>query len=457
MLWQYIKEKMLEHPRQTMTEKGGGMNFEDLVVYAESFERQLRGKKCCAIYCSSEMVTGMALLACFAAEVTALPLSLRYGEAHCKKILNTISPDCIITDSNGDIRVYDISASSYIEPDVHPALIMCTSGTTGTPKGAMLTETNILTNLKDICKYFKVSSEDKFLIARPLYHCAVLTGEFLTALATGAEIIFCSEKFDPMGLIKILKKELVTVFGATPSLYNVLSRLVRDSLDMHLTKIVISGECMSDAVGKRIRSAFPNAEIYHVYGMTEASPRIAYLPPDEFDDTPDYVGIPLASLEAKILDDNGNEVGTGENGILYIKGDSVMAGYYNAPELTNKVLRDGWLRTGDIASINAHGRIKIKGRSDDMIIRAGMNIYPQEIEAEVKKDSRTKEVLVYGKYDEKRGSMQVAMKISGDFKSEKEVKDMCITLLPSFQVPEIIEIVDSLEKNGSGKIVRKRK
>jgi acyl-CoA synthetase (AMP-forming)/AMP-acid ligase II len=106
--------------------------------------------------------------------------------------------------------------------------------------------------------------------------------------------------------------------------------------------------------------------------------------------------------------------------------------------------------------MNTNGRIKIKGRSDDMIIRAGMNIYPQEIEAEVKKDTRTKEVLVYGKRDEKRGSMQIAMKISGDFKSEKEVKDMCITLLPSFQVPEIIELVDSLEKNGSGKIIRKR-
>ena len=213
---------------------------------------------------------------------------------------------------------------------------------------------------------------------------------------------------------------------------------------------------MSEAVGKRIRAAFPSADIYHVYGMTEASPRIAYLPPDEFDDTPDYVGIPLASLEAKILDESGNEVKTDEDGILYIRGGSVMSGYYNAPELTRKVIVDGWLRTGDIASINAHGRIKIKGRSDNMIIRAGMNIYPQEIEAELKKDSRTKEVLVYGEYDKKRGSMQIAMKISGDFKSEKEVKDMCITLLPSFQVPEIIELVDSLEKTGSGKIIRKR-
>lgn len=456
MLWQYLKEKMMEHPYQTVTEDGGGMNFEDIVVYAESFSRKLRGKKCCAVYCASEMAAGMALLSCFAAGVSALPLSLRYGEAHCKKILETISPDCIITDSCGNIRVFDISGSSYSTPDEPPAVIMCTSGTTGVPKGAMLSEQNIITNLEDICKYFKITDKDSILIFRPLYHCAVLTGEFLTALVKGTQVRFVSGKFDPVRLLSLIKEYRITALGATPSLFSVISRLVRSGSDLPLKRIVVSGECMSADIGKRIRAAFPDAEIYHVYGMTEASPRIAYLPPEEFDSTPDYVGIPLASVQTKIIGSDGKETGPGADGILYVKGENVMLGYYNSPELTNKTLKDGWLCTGDVACRNEHGRIKIKGREDDMIIRAGMNIYPQEIEAELRKDPRTKEVLVYGKRDERRGSMQIAMKIAGDFKDARAVKELCISLLPSFQVPEIIEMTDRLEKNGSGKVVRKK-
>ena len=456
MLWQYIKENMMYYPDKTISENGGGMNFDDLIAYAEAFGQNLRGKKCCAIYCRSEMAAAMALLACLSAEVTAVPLSEKYGALYCKKILNMISPDCVITDSHGNIKVFDIPSAEYSEPDIHPALIMCTSGTTGEPKGAMLTENNLMTNIRGIRKYFRISDKDRILIARPLYHCAVLTGEFLVSLTTGTDIEFYSEKLSPVSILDKIIKEKITVFGATPTIFSLLSELAVSKNNVPLKKMVISGECMSSAVGKRIRNAFPKTEIYHVYGMTEASPRISYLPPEEFDMTPDSVGIPLESLEIKILDENGNKVKNGVPGILYVKGDSVMNGYYNSPELTEKTITDGWLRTGDIAELNENGRLKIIGRSDDMIIRAGINIYPQEIEAELKKDPRTKEVLVYGIKKSNRISTLIGMKIAGDFSDEKEVKAMCIKSLPGFQVPDIIEIVGSIEKNGSGKIIRKK-
>ena len=135
-LWNYIKQHLQKHPEQTISENTASMSFEDMAIWAEEFAKKLYGIECCAVLCSSEMAASMALLACFAAEVTAVPLSMRYGEAHCNKILDTISPDGIIMDTNGEITVYKLKDSQYITPPEYPALIMCTSGTTGKPKGA---------------------------------------------------------------------------------------------------------------------------------------------------------------------------------------------------------------------------------------------------------------------------------------------------------------------------------
>lgn len=453
MLWKYLREHMLTHPTQKVCENGAEMTFENLVVFAETFAKELRGQVCCAIYCRSEMAAAMALLGCFAAGITALPLSTRYGDAHVKRILEHISPSCLICDIDGKFGMYSISDSEYVPPEEEPALIMCTSGTTGVPKGVMLSEKNIVTNVRDICEYFDIGKRDSALIARPLYHCAVLTGEFLTSLVKGTGIVFHSGVFSPATIAEIINTYEITVFGATPTLMNMLCRAIKKDTRSRLKHLVISGECMSASTGLKIRKAFPDAQIYHVYGLTEAGPRVSFLPPEHFTASPDSVGIPLSSVRVKILNDIGNEVKDGEIGILWVKGDNVTEGYYNSPELTAQLLKDGWLCTGDIALIDENGWLKIKGRSDDMIIRAGMNIYPSEIEAELKKDKRVKDALVYG-YSVNDTESRIALKISGSFKDENEVKKLCIASLPSYQVPSKIELVDELDKNESGKTVR---
>ena len=213
---------------------------------------------------------------------------------------------------------------------------------------------------------------------------------------------------------------------------------------------------MSTSTAKRIRKAFPTTEIHHVYGLTEACPRVSHLPPELFDRYPDCAGIPLNSVKIKITDEDNNEVVTGETGTLWIQGKNVMHGYYKKNRLTKKVLQNGWLCTGDTARITEDGLLQIKGRKDDLIIRAGMNIYPQEIEAEIKKDPRTKEVLVQG-IPAAVGGTQIAMKIAGDFKDVHEIRDLCAKVLPSYQIPNKIELVDSIPKNGTGKIIREKK
>lgn len=454
-LWIFIKEHLLRNLHQRIQENEASLSFEDTVIWAEHFAKKLRDFRCCAILCSSEMATSMALLACFAAGVTAVPLSIRYGEAHCYKILDTISPDAIIMDTAGEIEVYKLKDSQYITPHEHPALIMCTSGTTGKPKGAMLSERNIITNVSDIADYFKMDKKDTILISRPLYHCAALTGEFLTAIARGASIRFYSGQFNPTKMLDLIKKYKITVFCGTPTSLSIMARFNRNSAAKTLEHICISGECMSADVGKKIHAAFPNCNIYHVYGLTEACPRVSYLPPEDFEEYPDCVGVPLKSVSVKILNASGLLCNKNEEGILYVRGDNIMLGYYKDPQKTQKVLKDGWLCTGDIAIINESGFLKIKGRSDDLIIKSGMNVYPAEIESVLKYDPRVKEVLVYGFYNQ--FGTQIGMKLAGEFSSVDEAKQLCINVLPSFQVPSAIELLDELPKNGSGKIIRRER
>ena len=452
-LWEFLKTNMLKNPNQTICEDGAKMKFDDLVVFAEVFAKKLNGIKTCAIFCESEFSAAISLLACFAAGVTAVPLSRRYGEIHCKKIIEHISPQAIITDENGQLNITTY-CEQVDELEIKPALIMCTSGTTGTPKGAMLSEKNIITNTLDIADYFDISIKDTVLISRPIYHCAVLTGELLVGLIKGANIRFYSGTFNPALLLDMINKYDITTFCGTPTLISMLGRINKNSEKTSLKNICISGECLDKETGEIILKKFPKSKIYHVYGLTEASPRVCYLPPELFGEYPDCVGMPLKSVSLKIIDSSGNEIRDDREGILWIKGENVMQGYYKDSALTNQILKDGWLCTGDVAVKNDRGLIKIKGRKDDLIIKAGMNIYPSEIESVIKKDSRVSDVLVYG-YDTHYGK-QIGMKVIGQFSSIADIKKLCVEKLPSFQVPTTIELVLEFDKNATGKKLRRQ-
>lgn len=430
------------------------MTYTEFLNKAIDFSTKIVGEKCCAIYCDSEIYAAIAIVGCIASGVTAIPLSKRYGEKHCQKILENISPSNVVFDTYGTLEIIKISDSTYSPPQIQPTLIMCTSGTTGKPKGIMLSDENILSNVSDIESYFEMTENDSILISRPLYHSAVFTGEFLIAIAKGTRIVFYSDSFVLVSVEQMIAREKITTFCATPTIIKLIARFTKSEIKNILKNIVISGECLGAIDGHMIRNALPNAKIYHVYGLTEASPRVCYLPPAEFSDAPDCVGIPLRSVEVEIRTDTGRSVKINERGLLWVRGPNITFGYYNDPKLTEKNICDGWLCTGDIAQYNEKGWIKILGRQDNLIVRAGMNIYPSEIENELKKDLRVRDVHIYTIEDAKMG-VQIAMKIVGDFNSIKEVKMLCTNMLPLYQVPAKIELCDNLPTNGSGKIMRK--
>lgn len=438
MLYNFIKTMMLSYPNQIITDGVRKITYKNFLHQAESYASKLTENKYGILF-DSDLDASRALLACLYAKKPAVILSKRYGEFHTKRIIDKTKLSFIITD-DGIVQTGIHAEEKENLKDV--AMIMCTSGTTGAPKGAMITYKNLMTNLTDINEYFNISVDDHILIARPLYHCAVLTGEFLISLIKGLKITFISEGFIPNRILNAARDNNVTVLCGTPTLMYHISKLnLKTKQPLRLKSMAVSGECMTHEAAKVIRRAFPNTDIYSVYGLTEASPRVTYLPPYDFDKYPISVGYPLDSLETKICDSE-----------LLIKGDSIMKGYYSDKEATQKVKYDGWLHTGDIAEIDESGRIYIKCRRDNMIIRAGMNIYPQEIENALKMNSDIIDVMAYGLKDNvvsEKICIEVVTKLS-----KSEIYNICKNVLPGYELPDIIEIVDEIPKNASGKVIR---
>ena len=453
-LWNYIRERMMEHPDQLVCEGEASMTYEELCIYAEHRAQNLNSP-CYAILCNSEMATAMALLSCIAAGKTAIPLPMRYGGEYYEKLLKRAQPSVLITDIGGFATEYPFSSDACPNCfEDEPAVILFTSGSTGTPKGVMLSESNLIANIRSIGSYFPIGNHDTILIARPLYHSSVLTGEFLLSLCKGAKIVFSSDPFQPLNILTLMKKHKVTVYGSTPTLLATLSRFIRSQRDLSIKYLSVSGECMTEGMAKAIRKGFPNADIYCGYGLSESSPRVAYLPPDIFERCPTTTGVPVCGVDICIVDPFDIRISaTGEVGELLVRGPNVMQGYFNDEERTKRVLKDGWLHTGDLAYFDQNGLLCVKGRKDDMIIRAGMNVYPVEIENVISKDPRVRDVLVYG--FKQNDTQEIGMKISGMFCCVQEVMELCHSVLPQFQIPFKIDLVEDADVLSGGKKNRK--
>lgn len=272
-LWRYIKDKMIENAGRTISEKDASMTYEEMIVYAEIIAAKLASgeERCCAIYCRSEMASAMGILGCIAAGVTALPLSFEYGSLHAKKILNNISPTCLITDLAGDLGIFTISDSKYVSPEPFPSFIIHATGSSVMSKGVSLSSSAVISKLEDVSKYYRITSQDSALILRPLYHGEVLIGEFLTSLIKGAKIAFFSESLDFSAALYEIEKKNITAIGGTPESIGALAGSSLKKIGASLKHVVINGDRLSADEGAKIRTFFSKAKIYHVYGLAEAA------------------------------------------------------------------------------------------------------------------------------------------------------------------------------------------
>lgn len=341
------------------------------------------------------------------------------------------------------------------------AQIVYTSGTTGKPKGACLTQRNLITNIKDCLLTINFNHKDCFICILPLFHSFSSTVCMCLPLAQGAKIVIMRAIKPFRRVIRAIFKHRVTIFVAVPSIYNILSEIKISRWKLFLSswfnpvRLCISGAAeLPLRVSQKFKLKF-RRPILQGYGLTEASPVVS-LTPLEREDKPNSVGLPLPSIKVKIIDREGKEAATNMVGELLVKGDNVMSGYHNLPQETESVLKKGWLYTGDLAKIDREGFLYIMGRLKEMINVRGFNVYPREIEGVLYRHSGIKEAAVIGVYHQRRGEVPVAFIVKEGELKEKEIIDYLRANIASYKVPFKLFFRDSLIKNSTGKILKRK-
>jgi len=333
------------------------------------------------------------------------------------------------------------------------AALLYTSGTTGFPKGVMLSSKNIITNIAQGISRIQIGFEERLFGVLPLFHVFAQNVCVWAAPFIGASVILVP-KIDRRYILSALKHEPTGFFGV-PALYGLMCLLKTAPLDS--VRFFVSG---GDALPDKIRAYFSllyRRKIANGYGLTETSPVLAF----DWDDTAQPTGTlgkPVYNLDIEIRDEKGTALPQGAIGELWVKGDNIMLGYYNAPEETEKVLKDGWFNTGDMMYLSDDGKLVITGRTKDLIIHKGINIYPQEIENVIMTDSNVIRVGVIGKEDSTHGEVPIAYVQLREQKEgmEQTLLELCRQQLAPYKVPRSFFCqVDDLPLTATNKVDKK--
>jgi len=334
-----------------------------------------------------------------------------------------------------------------------PALYLYTSGTTGKPKGVVLTHENLSANVASCQRAGGFDEQDSFLCLLPFFHTYAITGTILLPLLNGSKMVLV-DRFQPLKVMKLIEDHAVSVFLAIPSMYRVLAHTEGD-FRLHSVRFPISGgEPLPVAVAEAFEKRF-GVPIFEGYGQTEAAPVVSLNVPGNR--KLGTVGPALPGVEIAIWDENKNPVDVDVVGEIMVRGPNVMQGYYNLPEETAKTITREWLHTGDLGKMDAEGFVTITGRKKDLIISAGENIYPREIEEVLAQHPKVKEVAVIGVKDEVRGEVPKAFVIAreGMTTDEKELRHFCRENLAGYKVPKHIELVPDLPRTPTGKVLKR--
>ena len=340
------------------------------------------------------------------------------------------------------------------------AFLQYTGGTTGVAKGAMLSHGNMVANVEQASSWISQwTSEggDLIITALPLYHIFSLTANCLTFMKTGSHNYLITNPRDMPNFVKEIKSLGFTVITGVNTLFNgLLNTPGFEEVDFSKLNITLGGGmAVQRAVAERWKQV-TGCALIEAYGLTETSPA-ACMNPMDLKDYNGYIGLPIPSTEMRLIDESGNEPASGEPGELCIRGPQVMCGYWQRPDATAEVLsEDGWLRTGDIATMNPEGFFKIVDRKKDMILVSGFNVYPNEIEDVLAGHPDVAEVGVIGVPDARCGEVvKLVVVKKNPALTEEILKAFCHDELTGYKRPKHIQFVTELPKSNVGKILRR--
>ncbi|WP_019209844.1 long-chain-fatty-acid--CoA ligase FadD [Yersinia massiliensis] len=350
----------------------------------------------------------------------------------------------------------------YVKPDVintDLAFLQYTGGTTGVAKGAMLTHRNMQSNLEQAKAAYAPllqPSHELVVTALPLYHIFALTMNCLLFIELGGRSLLITNPRDIPGLVKELSHYPFTAMTGVNTLFNaLLNNEEFHKLDFSTLRLSVGGGMpVQQAVAERWEK-LTGKHLLEGYGLTECSPLVTGNPYD-LKHYSGSIGLPVPSTDVRLVDDEGQEVAFGEPGELWVRGPQVMLGYWQRPAATDEVLKDGWLATGDIATLDEQGFLRIVDRKKDMILVSGFNVYPNEIEDVVALHSKVLESAVIGVPNEVSGEAVKLFVVKKDASlTQEELLTHCRRYLTGYKVPKIVEFRDELPKSNVGKILRR--
>jgi long-chain acyl-CoA synthetase len=338
------------------------------------------------------------------------------------------------------------------------ASLQYTGGTTGVAKGAILTHGNLVANTiqgLEMWKPFLRLGDEVMLTVLPLYHIFAFTANLMIFYLAGGRNVLVPSPRPLSNLQKVMLTEPITWLTGVNTLFAALMHepWFVQKKDWRLRGSVAGGMALVPVIGERWE-AMTRTPIYQGYGLTETSP-VATLNPFQRPKR-EAIGVPVPGTDVRIVDNDGNEVAHGEAGELWVKGPQVMQGYWQRPDETARVLRDGWLATGDMAKMDEDGYIHIVDRKKDMILVSGFNVYPNEVEAVIATHPDVADAAVVGVPDDECGEIVVAFVTpKRDGLSEDDVRTHCKQTLTNYKVPRLVVFKHDLPKSNVGKVLRK--
>lgn len=339
------------------------------------------------------------------------------------------------------------------------AVIFYTSGTTGNPKGAMISNRNLFSNLLGAQDRFDLNHRDRFIVYLPMFHSFTFSIMVMLPLFLQGSIVIVPSILPFSTILKQTLLKQVTVFMGVPDIYNALLRASLPWYFLWFNRIrcfISGGSALSEDTINRFHATFKRATMLEGYGLSECSPAVAINPIEKQKLL--SVGLPLMGYEVKIVDDEMIELPYGEVGELIVRGDCVMSGYLNDQVESDKAIQNGWLSTGDMAKVDEEGYIYIVDRIKDLIISKGLNIYPRQIEECLMLLPSVKLAAVVAKSDPHSGEVPIAfLELEEGFEhtTPTEIKLQLKEHLASFKIPKTITVVESLPKTATGKVLKR--
>ncbi|MCL6610743.1 MAG: long-chain fatty acid--CoA ligase [Peptococcaceae bacterium] len=353
------------------------------------------------------------------------------------------------------------SGEDTFQPDKIPSRhdvieLMYTSGTSGTPKGAMLTHHNLYRNALTFAQCCNITSSDRSLLIAPAHHAAAQTCVMNVSLLVGASLVVHDGWRGPRPLLEAIQKEKITFYFGPPTMYALLVKFPdTDRYDLSSWRLAFTGAAPTPPDVFRAFEEKFGLKLIEGYGLTETSPVVTVMPLDG-PYKAGSIGLPIPGVEVKIVDYEDREVPAGQIGEIVVRGHNVMKGYYNRPEETNWVMRNGWFHTGDLGYMDSDGYFYIVDRKKDLIIRGGLNIHPREIEEVLYSHPVIFDAAVIGVPDPIMGEEVMAFVLlrEGSRVTPEEIQEFCAEKLARYKIPKHIRFVENLPKTTSGKLLR---